>query len=461
MKILRLLGKLCVTLLGLAIALALLVVIINLQDEPLSQSALTRLTRTAPSPSNSDGGNAAYALWAFDAPEGVDATTVGRTVVAALLAADSKKSPTGTSIRPAYRPQFLEFPSQLACLDQNSACIDKALANPGVVRQWVDSKRYWFDRLAAIDTAPVWAPIPALADINAPLPPVRPLISLFSLSLGQAAVEIQNREVGKGIDRLEQDVRIARRLLASSDDFVMKMISTDLLRRSMLAYSEILSAQRADATTVALLLGSLERVAKPLSPQERSVLAALDSEAKRAAALSEQVAHPPEGLGGSIAEQVATHAAPLLFKPDATSNLEARLYDIEAPLGNDSAPEFVQSQETATAEFARTQDEIARLSWAAVYNPLGRVMASYVPNRIDDMARIHDAENLMRGVRAKALLLNSRVHYAAAQDALDRAPAEFWDVYTARPFQWDPAEAAVKVTQRSSRGVGLLKVPLA
>jgi hypothetical protein len=151
----------------------------------------------------------------------------------------------------------------------------------------------------------------------------------------------------------------------------------------------------------------------------------------------------------------------LLFKPDATSNLEARLYDIEAPLGNDSAPEFVQSQETATAEFARTQDEIARLSWAAVYNPLGRVMASYVPNRIDDMARIHDAENLMRGVRAKALLLNSRVHYAAAQDALDRAPAEFWDVYTARPFQWDPAEAALKVTQRSSRGVGLLKVPLA
>src|SRR5271154_7110692 len=62
-----------------------IVVLVNFSDEALDARAATLLKEPEPPAA------AAYALWAFDAPEGVDAAVVGRTVVDAWrrLAAES------------------------------------------------------------------------------------------------------------------------------------------------------------------------------------------------------------------------------------------------------------------------------------------------------------------------------------------------------------------------------------
>lgn len=460
MRVVRLLGKVALGLIGLILVLVVVVLLVNLRDEPLSAKVQASLTQIAPD-LVSDRNNAAYLVWAFDAPAGVDASNVGHALVAAYQAV----SPTQVAnndwrIRPLYQPAPFDFPAALACIDPDSACIEVALNRPDGVREIVQSKAYLFDRLAQIDSAAVFGPIPLLGPVNAPLPPVKPLIGIYSLSLLQAAVEIREHHADVGIGRLEQDVRIARRLLKTSDGLVMKAISADLLRRAMLAYSEILRAMQGDAATVGLLDASLGRVALDLNADERAMSAVLASEARRAADLARQVANPPPMSDGSLGERIATWAAPLFFKPNATIGLENRLFEIEAPLMDTSAAAFGQGEMATAKQFSAAAEEFTGLKSSAIYNPLGKIMAAYVPDLLDYVARVHDDEALMRAVRAQAALMSKRVPFVRAGQFLDGLPKDMWDPYTGQPFVWVPAESSLALTRHSSRGVAHLKVPL-
>jgi hypothetical protein len=461
MSILRILGKLVLALIGLVLLLILGVVLLNLRDEALSPAAQSRLA-AAKDPSGSDAGNSAYLIWAFDAPAGVDATQIGRAVLEAFAAISRERvAQNDWSIQRLYQPVVVEFPATLACIDPNSACIDQALAKPDVLNKWVAENGFLLGRLALIDTAPHWSVIPQLGAANAPLPPLRPLISTFSLSLDEAALEISEHHLQAGIVLLEQDVRIARRLLASSQSVVVKSVAADLLRRSMLAYSEILKGVRTDPVGVGLIAASLERVATDLTPGERGMQDVLAHEAESAADLADLVAHPGATLQGSFIERAATRAAPLFFKPAATINLEGELFDLEAAVLDADPASFAHQVESVRERFSDRAQAISHPALSSLYNPLGKVMAGYVPDLLDYAARIDDDQALLRAVRAQAWLMNQRVHFGQAQAILDRSPEDLWDPYLQRPWRWSAADAALIVTQHSSRGVPLVHVPLA
>jgi hypothetical protein len=469
MKFLRLLGRLVLALVGLVLILLIGVVAINLKDEDLTRDAQERIARVVPG-EDPRASNGAYLLWAFDAPAGVDASALGHAVLDALAAVPPERvAQNDWTIRPPYTPQSFDFPVALACLDPNSACISQALAKPELLEAWVKAHAVLLERLAAIDSAPKWGALPQLEAANAPLPPVRPLIGTFSLSLDRAALEIERHHAAEGVALLEQDARIARRLLATSETVFMKSIAADLLRRTLLAYSEVLSTEQANAATVALLAASLDRVAADLSPAERSLAVPLDTEARRARNLALQVAHPSAGGGsggssvgssGGALESLATRAAPLFFKPNATVNLEAELFDIEAPALDASPRAFATDVERIRGAFAARAADMGRPRFSSVYNPLGKIMAGYVPDLLDYAARVHDAQALMRAVRVQAWLMSHQVRFAQAKEVLDSMPSDRWDPYLERPFAWRAADAGIAVTQHSTRGVPFIKVPL-
>jgi hypothetical protein len=234
-----------------------------------------------------------------------------------------------------------------------------------------------------------------------------------------------------------------------------------LLRRSMLAYSEILKAVRTDPVGVGLIAASLERVATDLVPGERGMQDVLAHEAESAADLADLVAHPGATLQGSFIERAATRAAPLFFKPVATINLEGELFDLEAPVLDADPASFANQAESVRARFSERAQAISHPALSTLYNPLGKVMAGYVPDLLEYAARIDDDRALLRAVRAQAWLMNQHVHFGEAQAFLDRSPEDLWDPYLQRPWRWSAADAALIVTQHSSRGVPLVHVPLA
>lgn len=455
MRVVRWILIVAVTVLLLAAAAVLAV---NGHDEPLSDTAqrLVALDDAASAP-----GNGAAALWAFDAPAGVDAGLVGRAVVAAVegVPADAARRQDWAVQRP-YAPAHFQIPLQLGCLDPGSACIRTALAHQDLVRRLAAEQAVRLERIRAMANAPSWEEIAPRPELGAPNPPIDELLSAFSLSLDWAAVQIAAGQIEEGIDTLETDLAAARRLVAHSRSALLRDTALGMMRRTYLAYSEILSESQADRPAVARLAVSLAQHARDLSPSERDLQPVLRDQALRTLKIDEALAHPAIPAGASFGSVLLLKATPLLFLSHATFNETARLLDLETPV-LDAAPEpFIQALPALQQRFEGAARDLTERRAAALYNPLGRILASQTRPLFELVARESDVTALGRAVTAKATLMSQRVHFPDAAAALARLPAAMADPYTGRPFAWNAGDAAIVVSQHSGRGVTALAVPL-
>jgi hypothetical protein len=230
-----------------------------------------------------------------------------------------------------------------------------------------------------------------------------------------------------------------------------------MLRRALLVYSELMNQTQASTA----LGGSLARVNAPLNAAERDLSAVLAFEMQIARHLDLALVHARAARSDPFPQRIALAAAPLLFKPDATFNLQCTLADIEKPLVHESAIEFARDSPNVLAAFHGREDEIGHIGLAGLYNPLGRILASGLPD-IGGMAeQLHDVEDLQQALLAKVLLLHGATSHSGAQAFLNTRPEGAADVYSGNPFMWDDAERSIVVPQRGSRPVGKLRVGLA
>ena len=436
----------------------LAIVLVNLPDEALSAAASARLAyENAPA-----AGNDAAALWAFDAPPGVDAVLVGRAVYDSYqgLAHDDPLRADWT-IKRFYADVPFQFPRELACGDPQSACVPTYLEQAQRVQALAGQQAALLERLGAIDGAAQWHELAPPASPQAPQERLTALTSIFSLSLGTAALDVVGGRSQAGVARLEQDTRIARRVMGASDSLLCKMVATDMLRRALLAYSELLSTQRSSAAQVTALTSSLERVAGDLTPAERSLAAPLDYEARILRTLVLQLAHGDTTSAGSPAERLALFATPVLLKPDATTNLQSELLDLETPLMTRDAAGFALGVGAVREALTQRSASFAALDWRALYNPLGKTLASDPPDLTGAAARVHDVEVLLRAVRLKARMERAAVPFADAQRFATSSEPRLVDPYSGAPFEWRAADAALVLPQQGSHPVRQIAIPLA
>jgi hypothetical protein len=462
MKLRRVVKWIVIVLALILIVPPLVVVLVNLRDEALSPAAQSQLTP----PAVAREGNAALALWALDAPEGVDPVLVGRVVFDAYQAL-ARETPTRNDwpIKRPYVATPFQFPTELACSDGQSACVSAYQGHAELVHQLAVKDAYLLERIAAIDSASNWhelAPPPTLSSqALAPEERLADLTGIYSLSLGVAALDIGEGRVAPGIARLEQDVRIARRVLAASDSLLCKMVAASMLRRVLLAYSELLSSARASPATVSALASSIEHVAVDLTPDERTLVPQLGFEARTLRIVVLELARGDTSGGGTGLEKAALWATPFLLKPNATSNLQAELIDAQKPLMQTNARDFARTRESSDAEIAQRGAAIAAFGWSSLYNPLGRELASNPPLLASAAARVHDDEVLLRAVRVKARMLARVLPFSEAASYLAQTPHDLADPYSGQAFPWLPADAAIGLTQMGAHPVKSLAVPLA
>ena len=459
MRILRIFGLGVLVLVALVLLSGIGVAIINFRDPPLDRPALGYLDPTERAAPSSD--DPAFALWAFDAPKGVDPVSVGRALWQAYAAlAHVNAARADWPIHMPYVAQPFHFPADLACADLASACVSTYLAHASRVEALVKSDQYLLDRLAAIDADAHWHEIAPPASPGVPIARLADLSGVFSLSLAQASIEIEGGHPAQGVARLEQDTRIARRILGGSDSLLSKMVAAAMLRRSLLAYSELLSAASAQPPLIAALSTSLVRSTSDLSSDERSLLAPLRYEARTLYRLTLQLVGASGGSARDWRERLALWSTPFLLLPRATANLEATLWDIQAPMMNASTREFGQNQRPIQKRYVNAAEALGQPSWRSVYNPLGKIFASNAPDLTDFAARVFDDEVLMHAVRAKAYLMAQGVHFAQAERFLDDAQPSMRDPYSGAAFSWRPGDSAIALPERGAHGVTLVRVPL-
>ena len=447
-------GLLVGGLLILVLMLAIGLVLINLPDRSLSDSARRWLDRTAPAGNDE---SIAASLWALDAPAGVDAATLGRSLRDAYLARSPEQIGRGDwNIAKPYKSQNFALPFDLGCLDPGSACVSSALAHSALVRQIAGQQQALLGRLDALEEGKPILELPPPAQPHAPAEQFPALVAGHSLQLALASVDIGDAKVDDGVARLERMTRLSRDLLAGCDTLACKLSASGMLRRSLLVYSELLNQTSAKAA----LAESLGRVASPLTPRELDLTQPLEFELQLAHNLDVSLAHAATSSASNGKEVLAVRATPLFFKEDATFNLQAELADIEAPLVDAPATTFEHDHTEVFAHFQRRAELMGAVSLASLYNPLGRILASGFPTLEAAAGQLHDVEALQMAVRAKALLLEQKVRVGAAQSVLDARPMGLSNPYTGQPLQFDAKSSSIVVSQHGPRPVAKVLVGL-
>jgi len=428
-----------------------IVVLVNFSDEALDARAATLLKEPEPPAA------AAYALWAFDAPEGVDAAVVGRTVVDAWrrLAAESPYREDWHLASP-YLGDRASFPLEVLCMERDSACMASYPSHAANVRAMGKARGYLLDRLMAITHQDNWQEVEPPASPQAPRAPLAVVAAAHQLMLALAAVDASEGHGAAAVAHLEDAAAAARRLMAGATTLQTKMLGVSLYRRTLLAYSELLDT----AQDRKLLAASLAKLAEP-SANEQSLAAPASYEARVARVQVLQLTHPAPVAGTPWSERVLLYATPLLLKPDATTNLEAQLIEIELPILSVDAREFGQAFAATRTRAAQRRDALSTLDVRSIYNPLGKILAAGLPALMEYAARLHDIDALAHAVRAKGAVLALGVRANAVEGFLSAAGPELRDVYSQAPFHWQADPSVLDVPVRGSGSIARLSMRVA
>ncbi len=453
-RVLRRLLQVCAGAFVLVVFAVLGVLAINLPDRDLTDAARAWLRPLSAKPQ----GDGAMSLWALDAPAGVDPAQAGRAVIEAYRAREPVAATTGDwgSARP-YTQEALVLPIELGCVDPASACVASALGHSHLVRELAQKRAALLQRIDALDAEATVAEALPPSEPNAPSAQFATLVAAQSLSLALAAVDVGDGKLDVGLPRLERMTRVARKLLAGCQTLACKATSTGMLRRALLVYSELINQTPAAAA----LANSLARVNAPMTPAERDLSSPLAFEMQIAWHLDQALVHARPTPSDPLAQRIALMAAPLLFRPQATFNLQATLADLEKPLATADARAFAREGDAVMKQFRDQAEDIGHIGVLSLYNPLGRVLAAGLPDITGIASQLHDVEVLQEAMRAKVLLLAAHQGAAGASDFLARKPEGVADPYSGNAFQWDAALASIVLPQKGSRPVSKLRVVLA
>jgi hypothetical protein len=138
----------------------------------------------------------------------------------------------------------------------------------------------------------------------------------------------------------------------------------------------------------------------------------------------------------------------LLFKPNATVNLCAKLFSGLLTLANSPPSKFVVLQKALQREI-RTQSEPS-IRW--IYNPIGRQLVSLaVPPYPEYVTRVFDLGAYANLVRAQLELRLAAVAPGQVPQFLATAGPETQNPYTKLPFQWNASDNSLSFDPMSSR----------
>jgi hypothetical protein len=130
----------------------------------------------------------------------------------------------------------------------------------------------------------------------------------------------------------------------------------------------------------------------------------------------------------------------VLYKPNATINMQYRALENEMVLVETPAHLLVETARQIASELAVLQDPL-RIDM--VYNPVGKVLVENLGELITGpyakyISRVHNLDGQMRLLRVQLDIYHKKVAVSNIRSYLEKSPSDLLDPYRNKPFRWEP-----------------------
>ena len=389
MKFLRIVGWSLGGVVALAILLYAIARLVNWRDEQPSAAAIRfeELYRDRPFVADDDNGF--------------------------VMVTDFDNVPDETAPRDPKVKELLE-----ACRPPDSTrCASTFDASGEYFDKWMVTESRLLDRYGELLSRPGWREVTP-EDVSAVLPPYTLVMDGQKLFLLHARSLAGKQDYAGVKALLERDIRFWRRVLASSDILISKMIAVAALRRHFEWGSLIL--RKLPHEHVLQAVPAEWRVA--ISREERSMLRCWVGEWKFASGVMRGEA-PPNGTDQFFQIQASINASAEYF---------SRLTEmLDVPL--DRYESAIQ----------KADDWASKPRWPrSPYNLTGKILLNIgAPAYIPYVRRVADVEGVRRAAAAVIALHEHSVELADVAAALAASPHR--NPYNNKPFAWDAPTRAV------------------
>ncbi|MBJ6979408.1 hypothetical protein [Luteimonas sp. MC1895] len=309
------------------------------------------------------------------------------------------------------------------------ACIAASEADPAALAQWRASEQWLLDGYRRMLETDRWREaVPG--DAFTPLADYRHALGGQTLHLLAVREKALAGDPAAVRELLERDLVFWRRVLASSDLLLTKMVAVAAVERN-LDHGNLALRELAPDLVAAAVPPSWQQ---PLTTQERSLLRPLGGEWEMIGGTLRNMLSPDPAKGGA-GERWSRRLQRPLFHEQATRNLFATRMVRMGELSELPYPALGPAVEALGTEAAPVRFR--------PYNLLGTVLEATGPATVYSTyaSRIADLEGLRRATLLVATLRSegiAREHAAAAV-----ATAALRNPYDDTAFVWDAADAAV------------------
>jgi len=396
----------------------LVLLLINWRDQPPSAVALRLREEYRNRPSALDADNAFVYVMGFGAPPDADPREAGARRIEWIrtIPADAEYPAPGDPVPGdesgmAARSLFGKKMSEECRTGARECALVLEQSDDDSIRSWIASEQWLLDRYLTLVRHPAWfESVPY--DERAPLGSYSAVVDGHRLLLSRAYVLAAENNLSEVRTLLESDIRFWRQVLASSDILITKMIAVGALNRSYKLGNLAVRRLPVESQLAALPSGWTT----PLTAAEQSLRRCLIGEWNYATRHLQRNGEFNPDNDDELLGYVGGRALMPLFKPQATSNLQAEMllevaaadWQISEKLSSDSSP------------------------FGMLYNPAGRVLIAIASPAYEKYpARVSDVE----GVRRAAVL--------AAELRARSVDAQNVSSELASPFTWDDAEHAI------------------
>ena len=432
----------------LVVALVLIVMFVNRNDQPPSDAALKMRQIAGSAAPVADRENAYVYVMGFSAPDDADARLAGLAYVEWLR---KNMTNAGTYGKPEYPgekhhsaeaqdPQLEQFTK--LCKDDIRACAEAMERDPARLQAWTQSNARLIERYDSLLDFTQWREL-----WPSDLPPAAPFTHVLEgqrLMLVKAWLLAGRGDAASCKRLLERDLRFWRMTLAESSSLINKVIAATAIERHFAMGNLVLRRFPHAQATRAMPDGWVE----PITARERSMEKIMANEwefadknigsARKAGNLA------PENNDSLYEKLKAKVVGRFLLQGQATSNANAvrmldivKLFDLECPDIPRAYKKLQTSKEFAPKEF----------SDFGIYNPVGQILLSI--NDLEVFAKFGFRMSNLEGMRRVSVLAtqlrSNNVKNENVAETLRTSVLR--DPYDGNAFVWNPAEKSLEFRQ--------------
>ena len=255
--------------------------------------------------------------------------------------------------------------------------------------------------------------------------------------LGQIALQAVSRNPDGALRNLVADTQFWRRVLAGSATVLTKSVAAGLLERNYALASQIAALDKGRAS----LASRIAPMTAPLTPEERDWTAVINAEYQWQAFLfSQLVRRSSEDVSGEGSVGPLDRLATVLFfKPHASINRAYHYAALMTTMNAVPGDELINKVATLNKDLVNVLD-FPR--WDMIYDPLGKAVvaiAAQPPNAVARyIVRTDNLDGAVRLLRLQIEIYQKRIPLKDVDAFLVDMPVDLYQPYLRQPMNWDP-----------------------